>query len=839
MSHKLPRSVRAHLRVGVLAGLVLTLSAPWGAASTIRFQSDAELIAASARIVRGRVLSTRGERGARGRIYTVTTVEVLEDFSGVGESIVEIRELGGSVGNDFLYVGGAAHYQPGSEIVVCLERAPGGWLRSVSLAFSKFDVIRGADGDAVLRRNLADTIVVGSQAASAASRLSSFRELAERVRRVRSVAPARAGSGQQTAIAAEPFTHLRFSNGLPTRWIEPDSGTPVRWYIDTSAPPPVPGNASAELQSALAGWTNPPGASIVLTYAGMTDQDSSDPIDYPSLGDGAGVVFFEDPDDEINGSVLALGGGFGSFGGGGTVNGTNFNRLRGGFVIFQNAADLPFNYRQSRDFSRVLEHEIGHGIGLGHSDSTTSNIMFPSCCSASTPIPPAIGPDDLAGLTFIYPVAAECTYSISPESNTVAALSSSFSVNVSTQADCSWNVSGVPSWISPAATSGTGNSSVQLSISTNSATSPRAATLVIGGRTLSVTQLACAASVDPTSTSVPARAGSLTVSVSSGSCQWTASSPVPWITVTGGSSGSGSGTVTLAVARNISPARSAVLTVAGRSVTVTQLDGTRTITSDFNGDGRTDLVWHHQVDGRISIWHMNGIVLQAGTLLTPDRVADTNWKIAGVWDPNGDGNPDLLWRHQLSGNLATWRMNGTTQVSGGPLTPGAVADTAWEIVATADLDRDGDTDLVWQHATQGLISAWLMNGTTMVEGRLLSPSTVADTNWRIAGSGDFDQDGHADLVWQHRTSGQASVWFMNGTTLVRGTVLSPAGVADTNWQIRAIADLNGDEQPDLVWQNIVTGYLAAWLMNGTTMVDGIYLSPSRVADTGWRISAPR
>ena len=36
-----------------------------------------------------------------------------------------------------------------------------------------------------------------------------------------------------------------------------------------------------------------------------------------------------------------------------------------------------------------------------------------------------------------------------------------------------------------------------------------------------------------------------------------------------------------------------------------------------------------------------------------------------------------------------------------------------------------------------------------------------------------------------------------GTTRVSGDPLSPAGVADTDWQIAAIADLNRDGRPDL------------------------------------------
>jgi VCBS repeat protein/all-beta uncharacterized protein/FG-GAP repeat protein len=837
------------LRTGRITRLLLfavigfITSASSGSAATVKYQTDAELIANSSRIVRARVLGSRGDRGPGGRIYTITTLEVLEDFSGEDDAILEIRELGGRVGSDFLFVGGMVYYEPGSEVVVCLERSAAGWLRSIALGFSKFDVAPTADGDALLRRNTVNIEVAGGREPGPPARLSEFRQLAERVRGRRSVKPRRSAEEQSLLSAQEPYTLLTFPfNGRPGRWIEADTGTPVRWYIDTTAAPPVPGDAVPELQTALAGWTNPSQASIVLTVGGFTDQvDTAGP--WPALGNAAGVIFFEDPEDDINGNVLAVGGATGSENDGGTVNGTLFNRLRSGFVMFQNAANLPGNFRQSTDFTRVLEHEVGHGIGLGHTQDSvpnaTSNIMYPSCCTPSTPVPPAIGPDDLAGLMFIYPVSG-CTYSISSNSTQVPALASSFNVTVTTQNGCGWTVTGNPPWVTVNPLSGTGDGTVQVSTSTNATTSGRTVTLTIAGETHTVTQAACTCSVSPTAASVAATGGPISVSVAANSCNWTALSPVNWIVITGGLNGSGAGTVTLSVGRNVGPPRSALVRVAGQLVNVSQPEGTsNTTAADFNGDGRADLVWHHQNDGRISVWNMNSVNMMSGTLLTPDRVSDTHWKIVGVWDPDGDGYPDLLWRHDANGSVANWRMQGTTRVSGDPLSPAAVADTDWQIAAVADLNRDGRPDIVWQHVTQGLISVWLMNGTTAVEGRLLTPGNVTDTDWRIVGSGDFNLDGYADLVWQHRVTGQASVWFMNGTTRISGTLLTPAGVGDINWQIRAVTDLDNDGQPDLVWQNVSTGYLAAWLMNGTTRVQGIYLSPAQVADTGWRVAGPR
>ena len=165
----------------------------------------------------------------------------------------------------------------------------------------------------------------------------------------------------------------------------------------------------------------------------------------------------------------------------------------------------------------------------------------------------------------------------------------------------------------------------------------------------------------------------------------------------------------------------------------------------------------------------------------------------------------------------------------------------WKIRAAADIDRDGWTDLIWQHQGNGSIAVWLMTGTQRRDGLLLSPGAVADTNWRIVGAGDLNDDGHADLLWQHQTNGLMSAWFMNGTSLVSGVLLSPDQVTDTNWKIRAVADMNGDRRLDLIWHNQSTRHVV-------DLVDERDRSDRRrtarrprsgVADTNWQIVGPR
>ena len=87
------------------------------------------------------------------------------------------------------------------------------------------------------------------------------------------------------------------------------------------------------------------------------------------------------------------------------------------------------------------------------------------------------------------------------------------------------------------------------------------------------------------------------------------------------------------------------------------------LTSDFNGDGKSDILWRDSTTGVVAIWLLNGLqVAQSGSLGT----VPSDWVIAETGDFNGDGKSDLLWRNTTSGAVATWFMNGL-QVSSSAL----------------------------------------------------------------------------------------------------------------------------------------------------------------------------
>ncbi|MFI5041916.1 MAG: FG-GAP-like repeat-containing protein [Acidimicrobiales bacterium] len=257
--------------------------------------------------------------------------------------------------------------------------------------------------------------------------------------------------------------------------------------------------------------------------------------------------------------------------------------------------------------------------------------------------------------------------------------------------------------------------------------------------------------------------------------------------------------------------------------------------TDFNGDGKADLLWHNQSTGDLYVWLLNGTVTTAGSYLTPSRFADTSWQIRGLADFNGDGRTDLVWHNQATGDLYVWFMNGTVATGGSYLTPARFADTRWQIRGVADFNGDGKADLLWHNQATGDLYVWFMNGTAVSGGSYLTPSRFADTRWQIRGVADLDGDGKPDVLWHHQTSGDLYAWLMNGTVAAGGSYLTPRSFSDTHWKLALVADFDADGKPDLLWHNQQTGDLYVWLMKGMVTTGGSYLTPSRFSDTSWQV----
>lgn len=181
--------------------------------------------------------------------------------------------------------------------------------------------------------------------------------------------------------------------------------------------------------------------------------------------------------------------------------------------------------------------------------------------------------------------------------------------------------------------------------------------------------------------------------------------------------------------------------------------------------------------------------------------------------PQARAGKPVFWRHS-DGSNAAWTVDGQGVAAGAllPLVPGP----DWQVAGDGDLDGDGDADLVWRNAATGEDAVWLLDHEPVVQvsGAAWAP-TVFDAAWRVALVADLDGDRRDDLLWRREGTGEMAVWLMHGASVVASGFLPT--LADASW-VPAAADLDGDGRDEVVWRHAISGETAAWFLDGVSFV---------------------
>lgn len=256
--------------------------------------------------------------------------------------------------------------------------------------------------------------------------------------------------------------------------------------------------------------------------------------------------------------------------------------------------------------------------------------------------------------------------------------------------------------------------------------------------------------------------------------------------------------------------------------------------SDINADGHGDILWHNSFSGDLVTWYMTGSVPTSAASIGPDLQVGGGWQVVGLADFNGDGVSDLLWRNPISGGVVAWNLDTSGALIGAQSLPFGVSGD-WRLVGTGDFNSDQKADILWSNAISGEMVTWYMGGTSdfsIIGSEVLGQVPI---EWQMKGVGDFNNDNHDDLVWHHQGNGDIVIWYLNGnglnSTSILGTTLV-GGLSPTfRWEIRGTGDFNTDGNADLLWWHSQTGDVVAWYLENGVVEGGNLIA---AIDPTWR-----
>jgi hypothetical protein len=648
--------------------------------------TDSELVASADGIVRGRVVRLEPQYGANGDIVTAATIEIDETFKGkFDRNTVIIRDDGGVIGNEGMFVSDGVSYQDGEHVVAFLQNGAAGW-RTWGSALGKFREMTAEDGTQYLQRgpivgfnadgttyhdfarNEPDFLafIRGRRRATATSAVTGSNVESQGLRvspdAVNStpyfVKPAYAVAPLQSTYPASAYTQGNF------RWDLFDRGGSVGFYVSGTQ---SGYDSIGAAQRGLAAWTNEPNSNVNYYYAGTNSA--------AFVKDGVNTIVYNSASDVPAGAI-----GYSKWYTNAThvYKGETFYSISEGDVAIKSGLSVPTTV-----FEEAVTHELGHTLGFRHSDQGTPASSDAVMVSVLTGHWGAnLAPWDRDAVSTVY--ALTTTTTPPPPSTDFDTRTFSGDFN------------------------GDGRSDVLLQ---NSSTGDVAVWLTNG--------------FTVTAGAVVGNPGTAYRVVGSGDFNGDGRSDILL-------QNQNTGEVAMWLMNGFTITSGAVISSPGTSWRVAT-------TGDLNGDGRADIILQNTSSNSVAAWMMSGFTLVSGSVVS---TPGTGWRVVTAGDFNGDLRADILLQNSGTGAVAVWLMNGSTIASGGQVnTPG----TAWHARIAADVNGDGRADIILQNV-DGSVAGWLMNGLTVSSGAVFN---TPGTAWHIAVGGDFNGDGRKDIVLQN------------------------------------------------------------------------------------------
>lgn len=208
---------------------------------------------------------------------------------------------------------------------------------------------------------------------------------------------------------------------------------------------------------------------------------------------------------------------------------------------------------------------------------------------------------------------------------------------------------------------------------------------------------------------------------------------------------------------------------------------------DIDNDGKPDIV---------VLGHINIVVFYNfgdGTfskIITPNDMSE--YYSFSIADLDGDGLQDIIIG---SGEVLVYMNNNGSFTTHDVERSNSIDNLGFcFMIRTADLDGNGTQDIILDGQSNSIINWYSNNG----NGYFTTMQTIEFTNQcQSLATADFDANGSIDVIAALNQEGEVAVYFNNNGKFESKQVICSGIPATTN--ATAIADLNNDGSPDIIW----------------------------------------
>jgi VCBS repeat protein len=244
---------------------------------------------------------------------------------------------------------------------------------------------------------------------------------------------------------------------------------------------------------------------------------------------------------------------------------------------------------------------------------------------------------------------------------------------------------------------------------------------------------------------------------------------------------------------------------------------------------KATILWANASDGMTQLWTLNRgrLAWRVNIVDEDDRPVPIGypWHVIGIGDFNRDGHADILWANASDGSMQIWFMDAGKRVGRATVVDEQDQPVPigypWHVIGIGDFNRDGHADILWANASDGSMQIWFMDA-----GKRVGRATVVDEQdqpvpigypWHVVGTEDFNRNGNTDILWVNASDGSMQLWFMHmGKRAARANVVDESGQpvrVGYPWRIMDSGERTFPAHSDILWHNAETNEIQLWFMD--------------------------